>query len=79
MNFTCSGYMAPEYANEGIFSTKSDVFSFGVLLLELLSGKKRRGFRHSKHNLSLIGHVSNKCIFVGKIPVSMSWLSNTFV
>jgi serine/threonine protein kinase len=32
--------MAPEYAMEGIFSTKSDVFSFGVLMLEIISGRK---------------------------------------
>ncbi|CAL9098291.1 unnamed protein product [Musa textilis] len=34
------GYMSPEYAMGGKFSEKSDVFSFGVLLLEILSGKK---------------------------------------
>ncbi|XP_077220998.1 cysteine-rich receptor-like protein kinase 7 [Tasmannia lanceolata] len=34
------GYMAPEYAMEGLFSVKSDVFSFGVLLLEIVSGKR---------------------------------------
>ncbi|XBI34498.1 hypothetical protein VPH35_120294 [Triticum aestivum] len=34
------GYMAPEYASEGLFSIKSDVFSFGVLTLEILSGKR---------------------------------------
>ncbi|OMO95402.1 hypothetical protein COLO4_15910 [Corchorus olitorius] len=34
------GYMAPEYALHGQFSVKSDVFSFGVLLLEIVSGKK---------------------------------------
>ncbi|XP_074564926.1 G-type lectin S-receptor-like serine/threonine-protein kinase B120 isoform X2 [Curcuma longa] len=32
------GYMAPEYITSGIFSCKSDVFSFGVLVLEILSG-----------------------------------------
>ncbi|XP_026391043.1 putative receptor-like protein kinase At4g00960 isoform X3 [Papaver somniferum] len=34
------GYMAPEYARNGHFCGKSDVFSFGVLVLEILSGKK---------------------------------------
>ncbi|CAK8573788.1 unnamed protein product [Lathyrus sativus] len=34
------GYMAPEYAMHGQFSVKSDVFSFGVLVLEIISGHK---------------------------------------
>ncbi|CAL1397721.1 unnamed protein product [Linum trigynum] len=34
------GYMAPEYAMHGQFSMKSDVFSFGVLVLEIVSGQK---------------------------------------
>ncbi|GMP52791.1 hypothetical protein CsSME_00018485 [Camellia sinensis var. sinensis] len=38
------GYMSPEYALYGLFSIKSDIFSFGVLLLEILSGKKNTGF-----------------------------------
>ncbi|KAL7249461.1 hypothetical protein ACSBR1_011622 [Camellia fascicularis] len=33
--FLCSGYIAPEYAVDGLFSVKSDVFSFGVLVLEI--------------------------------------------
>lgn len=35
--------MAPEYAMDGIFSVKSDVFSFGVMVLEIVSGQKIRG------------------------------------
>lgn len=58
-----SGYMAPEYAMEGIFSVKSDVFSFGVLLLEIISGRKNNGFHLSEHGESLISYVCF-CIFL---------------
>ncbi|EYU36706.1 hypothetical protein MIMGU_mgv1a001937mg [Erythranthe guttata] len=50
------GYMSPEYAVDGLFSVKSDVFSFGVLVLEIVSGKTNRGFTHSEHSLNLLGH-----------------------
>ncbi|XP_064962155.1 receptor-like serine/threonine-protein kinase SD1-8 isoform X2 [Musa acuminata AAA Group] len=51
------GYMSPEYAMDGIFSVKSDVFSFGVLVLEIVSGKKNRGVYQSSHHLNLLAHV----------------------
>ncbi|KAH9748226.1 cysteine-rich receptor-like protein kinase 10 [Citrus sinensis] len=51
-----SGYMAPEYAMEGLFSVKSDVFSFGVLLLEIISGKKNSSFYLSEESRSLLAH-----------------------
>ncbi|CAN6452157.1 unnamed protein product [Victoria cruziana] len=38
------GYMSPEYAMQGQFSVKSDVFSFGVLMLEIVSGQKISSF-----------------------------------
>ncbi|XP_056172875.1 G-type lectin S-receptor-like serine/threonine-protein kinase At4g27290 isoform X2 [Syzygium oleosum] len=50
------GYMSPEYAFDGKFSVKSDVFSFGVLLLEIVSGKRNRGFYHPSHHHNLLGH-----------------------
>ena len=49
--------MAPEYAMEGIFSIKSDVFSFGVILLEIISGKKNNGFFLTEHSQTLLGYV----------------------
>ncbi|KAK2987257.1 hypothetical protein RJ640_017560 [Escallonia rubra] len=50
------GYMSPEYAIDGLFSVKSDVFSFGVLVLEIVRGQKNRGFYHPDHDLNLLGH-----------------------
>ncbi|KAI3997353.1 hypothetical protein MKX01_003156 [Papaver californicum] len=50
------GYMSPEYAVNGHFSVKSDVFSFGVLVLEIICGKKNRGFYHDNHHHNLLGH-----------------------
>ncbi|KAK9064214.1 hypothetical protein SSX86_015594 [Deinandra increscens subsp. villosa] len=51
------GYMSPEYAMDGLFSLKSDVFSFGILVLEIVSGKKNRGFYNASNQLNLIGHI----------------------
>ena len=49
--------MAPEYALEGRFSEKSDVFSFGVVLLEIATGARNISFEE-EGSLSLLGHVS---------------------
>ncbi|XP_075505506.1 cysteine-rich receptor-like protein kinase 15 isoform X2 [Primulina tabacum] len=42
------GYMSPEYAMHGQFSIKSDVFSFGVLILEIMTGQKNNSFRNGE-------------------------------
>ena len=39
-----SGYMSPKYARYEHFSVKTNFFSFGVLVLEIMSGKKNKGF-----------------------------------
>uniref|UniRef100_A0A0E0HGH4 Receptor-like serine/threonine-protein kinase n=1 Tax=Oryza nivara TaxID=4536 RepID=A0A0E0HGH4_ORYNI len=48
------GYMAPEYAMDGVFSVKSDVFSFGVIVLEIISGKRNRGVYSYSSHLNLL-------------------------
>ncbi|KAM3749448.1 hypothetical protein ACB098_05G185900 [Castanea mollissima] len=48
------GYMAPEYAYHGHFSVKSDVFSFGVLVLELICGQKNSHFGNKENGEDLL-------------------------
>ena len=48
--------MSPEYAMEGFFSEKSDVFSLGVIFLEIISGKKNS--HKEDNNLNLLAYVS---------------------
>ncbi|CAN6165196.1 unnamed protein product [Urochloa humidicola] len=50
------GYMASEYSSQGIFSAKSDVFSFGSLLLEIMSGKRNGTGYKSKYGKMLSLH-----------------------
>jgi len=50
--------MAPEYAMFGEFSVKSDVFSFGVLVLEIISGQKACHVFHGQRPEDLLSFVS---------------------
>ncbi|XP_038981816.1 cysteine-rich receptor-like protein kinase 10 [Phoenix dactylifera] len=49
-----NGYMAPEYAMQGYFSNKSDVFSFGVLVLEIATGQRISDFHGSGDSTNLL-------------------------
>ena len=50
--------MAPEYAMFGQFSIKSDVFSFGVLILEIVSGQKNNSYHNGENVEYLLNYVS---------------------
>ena len=54
----CSGYMAPEYLVHGHLSDKADVFSFGVVVLELISGQKNSRFNRDPECRSLLEWVN---------------------
>ncbi|CAL5083308.1 unnamed protein product [Urochloa decumbens] len=51
------GYMAPEYAMRGHYSIKSDVFSFGVLILEIVTGRRNGGSYSTDESADLLSLV----------------------
>ncbi|PON32281.1 Tyrosine-protein kinase [Parasponia andersonii] len=56
MMVDCSGYMAPEYAFYGHFSVKTDVYSFGVLIMEIITGKKNTRLLDSESSEDLLSN-----------------------
>ncbi|EHA8590455.1 putative cysteine-rich receptor-like protein kinase 35 [Cocos nucifera] len=58
------GYVAPEYVMNGSLSTKSDVFSVGVLVLEIISGQKNSSFIPNPEAKSLLEWVCEALSFL---------------
>lgn len=50
--------MAPEYVMHGHLSVKADVFSFGVVVLELISGQKNYSYNLALDSQNLLEWVS---------------------
>lgn len=48
------GYVAPEYANSGLLNEKSDVYSYGVVVLEAITGRDPVDYGRSAHEVNLV-------------------------
>ncbi|ONI12332.1 hypothetical protein PRUPE_4G157800 [Prunus persica] len=48
------GYMAPEYAMRGYLTDKADVYSFGILVLEIVSGRNNTTYRAKEKSFYLL-------------------------
>lgn len=57
----CRGYLAPEYSLLGQLTKKADVYSFGVLLLEIISGKSSSKAAFGEELLVLVEWVCLLC------------------
>ena len=54
----CSAHTAPECVMHGIFSAQSDVYSFGILILEIVTGKRNECSNQPEHAENLRSNVS---------------------
>ena len=52
--------MSPEYVMRGQYSTKSDVFSFGILVIEIVTGQRNTGHYLHEQNEDIISIVSTR-------------------
>ena len=60
------GYLAPEYIVHGKLTEKADVYSFGILVLEVVCGKRNNSFSQNSHSiLQMVNlftwHTTNSC------------------
>ena len=69
-------YLAPEYAENGIVSVRTDVYSFGIVLLQLISGRKvvdseredqQQSLRQWVHYLALVPLVTKNYTFLSHL------------
>lgn len=48
------GYVAPEYASTGMLNERSDVYSFGILLMEIISGRNPVDYSRAPGEVNLV-------------------------
>ena len=66
-------YLAPEYFMYGKVNDKIDVYAFGVVLLELISGRKPISNDSPKGQESLVMWVCFFCVLVYQLLIPSSW------
>ena len=65
VSFVNFSYVAPEYANTGMLNEKSDIYSFGVLLLEAVTGRDPVDYARPAHE---VPNALNLCLLLIMCP-----------
>ena len=68
--------MAPEYAMRGYLNEKADVYSFGIVALEIVSGKSNTNYRPKQKCVHLLDWVTNVFYL---IFFALSFLDHVFL
>ncbi|GJN33806.1 hypothetical protein PR202_gb22431 [Eleusine coracana subsp. coracana] len=71
------GYLAPEWLSNAAISDRADVYSFGMVLLELVRGRKNRGGEEGNHVVTVVGEQSSDWPSAGWSSVAASTPSGT--
>jgi serine/threonine protein kinase len=62
--------MSPEYAYWGHVSNKSDIFSFGVIVLEMVTGQRNNtAYSETSDSVSVLSHVSRPYYCFGNVII----------
>lgn len=81
----CRGYMAPEYVAHGQLTEKADVYGFGVLLLEIVTGRQNNNSKALEYSDSLLSIVCSQiflfivCTTWFTTSISFSFLSKAIL
>jgi len=75
----CRGYTAPEYALRGELSEKADIYSFGVLLLEIICSRKNTDRTLPSEMQYLPGYVSSHIFINILLEMHLNDINEIFV
>ncbi|KAJ3703954.1 hypothetical protein LUZ61_007659 [Rhynchospora tenuis] len=70
--------MAPELSRHGRFSTKSDIYSYGVMVLEIVTGEQISKFEESSRAMSLVDYVWKHWNAKAALAVVDPYMSNEY-
>jgi serine/threonine protein kinase len=67
---SCSGYMAPEYIERYVLSKESDIYSLGVIIIEIVTGERKYPVGTSNEEFVEVGRRHNSQVRDSVRPIT---------